>query len=235
MPRKLLSNEPTNTAVSPDTMSRTNKLVIVESPSKCKKIESFLNNNANSFGITYKCLASCGHIRELNGIASIDIKNNFALSFINSESKKEQINKLKQAIKTADEVILATDDDREGEAIAWHICQVFNLPVEKTPRIIFHEITESALQRAIKTPTTVNMQIVNAQLARQTLDTLVGYKLSPLLWKYVKDGISAGRCQTPALRLIYENQKEIDKSPGKQYYSIVGVLIALCNALSVIS
>jgi DNA topoisomerase-1 len=226
MPRKLLSNEPTNTGLPdtglPDTAAPTNKLVIVESPSKCKKIESFLNNNSNSYGITYKCLASCGHIRELNGIASIDIKNNFALSFINSESKKEQINKLKQAIKSADEVILATDDDREGEAIAWHICQVFGLPVEKTPRIIFHEITESALQRAIKTPTTVNMQIVNAQLARQTLDTLVGYKLSPLLWKYVKDGISAGRCQTPALRLIYENQKEIDKSPGKQYYSIVG-------------
>jgi len=231
MPRKLLSNEPKNTTLVDTNIQtsniqtsniQTNKLVIVESPSKCKKIETFLNNNAASNGITYKCIASCGHIRELNGIASIDIKNNFALTFVNSETKKDQISKLKQAIKQADEVILATDDDREGEAIAWHLCDVFGLPVEKTPRIIFHEITETALQRAIKTPTTVNMQIVYAQLARQTLDTLVGYKLSPLLWKHVKDGISAGRCQTPALRLIYENQKEIDKSPGKQYYSIVG-------------
>ena len=210
MPGKLLSNEIKN------------KLVIVESPSKCKKIETFLNNNSASTGITYNCIASCGHIRELNGLASINIKNNFELLFLNSEGKKEQICKLKKAIKQADEIILATDDDREGEAIAWHICDVFKLSVEKTPRIIFHEITESALQKAIKSPTTVNMSIVNAQLARQTLDTLVGYKLSPLLWKHVKDGISAGRCQTPALRLIYENQKEIDKSPGKQYYSIIG-------------
>jgi DNA topoisomerase-1 len=221
MPRKLLSNESLNNTASPIKL-QTNKLVIVESPSKCKKIETFLNNNAASNGINYKCIASYGHIRELNGISSIDIKNNFSLSFINSEKKKDQISKLKQAIKQADEVILATDDDREGEAIAWHLCDVFQLPVEKTPRIIFHEITETALLRAIKTPTTVNMSIVHAQLARQTLDTLVGYKLSPLLWKHVKDGISAGRCQTPALRLIYENQKEIDKSPGKQYYSIVG-------------
>ena len=221
-PRKLLSNETTTPSTFPDTKLQPTTLVIVESPSKCKKIETFLNNNAASYGKTYTCLASCGHIRELNGLVSIDIKNNFALSFVNSESKKEQINKLKQAIKKADEVILATDNDREGEAIAWHLCQVFQLPVETTPRIIFHEITESALQKAIKTPTTVNMQIVYAQLARQTLDTLVGYKLSPLLWKHVKDGLSAGRCQTPALRLIYENQKEIDKSPGKRYYSIVG-------------
>ena len=208
----------------PNTDIAINKLVIVESPSKCKKIETFLNNNSGSSGVNiqYKCIASCGHIRELNGLASIDIKNNFALSFVNSEDKKEQINKLKHAIKKVDEVILATDDDREGEAIAWHICDVFKLSIEKTPRIIFHEITESALQKAIKTPTTVNMSTVYAQLARQTLDTLVGYKLSPVLWKHVKDGISAGRCQTPALRLIYENQKEIDKSPGKQYYSIMG-------------
>ena len=212
MPLKLLSNE--NEIKS--------KLVIVESPSKCKKIETFLNNNSASTGITYKCIASCGHIRELNGLDSINIKNNFELLFLNSEGKKEQISKLKKAIKQADEIILATDDDREGEAIAWHICDVFKLSVDKTPRIIFHEITETALQKAIKSPTTVNMSVVNAQLARQTLDTLVGYKLSPLLWKHVKDGISAGRCQTPALRLIYENQKEIDKSPGKQYYSIIG-------------
>src|SRR5210317_278420 len=199
----LLSNK-TNIS-EPNGKKTINKLVIVESPSKCKKIEVFLNNNSASsssdINISYKCIASCGHIRELNGLTSIDIKNNFSLSFVNSESKKEQINKLKHAIKQADEVILATDDDREGEAIAWHICVVFKLSIEKTPRIIFHEITETALKKAIKIPTTVNMPIVYAQLARQTLDTLVGYKLSPILWKHVKDGISAGRCQTPALRL----------------------------------
>ena len=179
-------------------------LVIVESPSKCKKIESFLNNGNQENNTTeYKCIASCGHIQELNGLESIDINNNFTLSFIKSESKKDQISKLGQAIKKASEVILATDDDREGEAIAWHICNVYKLPITTTKRILFHEITESALKKAIRTPTTLNMSIVNAQFARQTLDILVGYKLSPLLWKHVKDGISAGRCQTPALRLIY--------------------------------
>ena len=198
-------------------------LVIVESPSKCKKIESFLNNGNQENNTTeYKCIASCGHIQELNGLESIDINNNFTLSFIKSESKKDQISKLGQAIKKASEVILATDDDREGEAIAWHICNVYKLPITTTKRILFHEITESALKKAIRTPTTLNMSIVNAQFARQTLDILVGYKLSPLLWKHVKDGISAGRCQTPALRLIYENQKEINISPGKQYYCVTG-------------
>ena len=199
------------------------KLVIVESPSKCKKIESFLNNgNDNNNTTEYKCIASCGHIQELNGLESIDINNNFTLSFIKSESKKDQISKLGQAIKKASEIILATDDDREGEAIAWHICNVYKLPITTTKRILFHEITESALKKSIRTPTTINMSIVNAQFARQTLDILVGYKLSPLLWKHVKDGISAGRCQTPALRLIYENQKEIDISPGKQCYCVTG-------------
>ena len=163
MADKLLSNESNG-------KKTINKLVIVESPSKCKKIEAFLNNNSSSsdINISYKCIASCGHIRELNGLTSIDIKNNFSLSFVNSESKKEQINKLKHAIKQADEVILATDDDRKGESIAWHICVVFKLSIEKTPRIIFHEITETALKKAIKIPTTVNMPIVYAQLARQT-------------------------------------------------------------------
>jgi DNA topoisomerase-1 len=197
-------------------------LVIVESPSKCKKIEHYLNNNNEK---KYKCMASYGHIRELDGLNSIDIHNNFAPTFKNSESKKEQIAKLKKAIKEANEVILASDDDREGEAIAWHLCQVFNLPIKTTKRILFHEITETALQKAIANPTTLNMRIVNAQLARQVLDVLVGYKVSPLLWHHVKDGLSAGRCQTPALRLIYENQKENDiatATGGKKSYTITG-------------
>ena len=195
------------------------KLVIVESPSKCKKIEHYLNKLAQ---VPYKCLASYGHIRELNGLEAIDIHHNFAPTFIECESKKDQISKLKKAIKGASEVILASDDDREGEAIAWHLCQVFNLPVESTKRIIFHEITESALQKAIENPIIINMPRVQAQMARQVLDILMGYKLSPLLWKHVKDGLSAGRCQTPALRLIYDNEKEISSAPGKESYTITG-------------
>ena len=200
----------------------TYNLVIVESPAKCKKIEEYLNRHPQTVK-PYKCLASFGHIRELaGGLAAINILQNFAPTFTECESKKEQITKLRKAIKEAGEVILASDDDREGEAIAWHLCQAFHLPVETTKRILFHEITETALHRAIENPTRVNMATVNAQLARQVLDVLVGYKLSPLLWKHVKDGLSAGRCQTPALRLIYENQREIDQAPGKQSYTVTG-------------
>jgi len=196
-------------------------LVIVESPSKCKKIEDYLNKHPAAKTL-YKCIASFGHIRELDGLEAINIQNNFAPTFIECVSKKEQIAKIKKAIRDANEVILASDDDREGEAIAWHLCQVFKLPVETTKRILFHEITEPALHKAIETPTVLNMPMVNAQMARQVLDILVGYKLSPLLWKHVKDGLSAGRCQTPALRLIYDNQCEIDKTPGKQCYTVTG-------------
>ena len=202
-------------------MSSKYKLVIVESPSKCKKIEQYLNAAAINAS-SYKCIASYGHIRELKGLDSINIHDNFSPKFINCDSKKEQISKIKKAIKDADEIILASDDDREGEAIAWHLCQVFKLPLETTKRIIFHEITEPALKHAIENPTKVNMSVVNAQLARQVLDIIVGYRLSPLLWKHVKDGLSAGRCQTPALRLIYENQKQIDTATEKQSYTITG-------------
>ena len=182
-------------------------LLIVESPAKCSKIENYL-------GPGYKCVASFGHLRELNTLESIDIKNNFKPTFVECEGKLKQINKIRSLITKASEVLLASDDDREGEAIAWHICQIFGLPVTTTKRIIFHEITESALKNAVKNPTFINMDVVNAQIARQILDILVGYKLSPLLWKNIakntKTGLSAGRCQTPALRIVYDNQKEID-------------------------
>ena len=197
----------------------TYSLVIVESPAKCKKIESFL-------GAGYKCMASFGHIRSLPDLKSVDIKNNFKPTFTIAESKRQQISKLRTAIKNASEVILAADDDREGEAIAWHICDLFHLPVETTKRIIFHEITETALQRAIRETTTLNMNVVYAQQARQVLDLIVGYKLSPVLWQKIshttKAGLSAGRCQTPALRLVYDNQKLIDVSPGKKVYQTTG-------------
>jgi DNA topoisomerase-1 len=190
------------------------KLVIVESPAKCKKIESYL-------GTGYKCIASFGHIRELaDGLKGIDIKNGFGLTFRLLPGKSKYINPLRAAIKKADEIILATDDDREGEAIAWHICDAFNLPVSTTKRIIFHEITKSAIQKAVANPTIVDMNKVNAQLARQVLDCLIGFTISPILWKNIsrQGALSAGRCQTPALRLIYDNQQEINNAPGRIAY-----------------
>lgn len=192
-------------------------LVIVESPAKCNKIEQIL-------GPGYKCVASYGHLQELSSLKDIDINNNFKPSFTPIEKKKAQINKIKGLITHCKEVILATDDDREGEGIAWHICYLFDLSFEHTKRIIFHEITETAIREAVKNPTTLNMNIVNAQQGRQILDLLVGFKISPVLWKNIsrKKGLSAGRCQTPALRLIYDNQKDIDNSPGKKVYNTTG-------------
>jgi DNA topoisomerase-1 len=197
-------------------------LVIVESPAKCVKIESFL-------GSSYKCIASFGHIRELdssfvNKVNKID--NTFKPEFTLMESKKQQIAKLRKMIADAREVFLASDDDREGEAIAWHICDTFNLSISNTKRIVFHEITESALKRAIVEPRKLNMNLVYAQQSRQVLDMIVGYKLSPILWKNIsqhkKSGLSAGRCQTPALRIVYDNQREIDTCPSKKVYTTTG-------------
>lgn len=200
-------------------------LVIVESPAKCKKIEKFL-------GTSYKCVASFGHIRDIrDGLKGINVANNFSQTFTLLPSKMKYIKNLKKAIKNASEVILATDDDREGEAIAWHICQVFKLPITTTKRIIFHEITKSAVCKAVKNPTYLDMNKVKAQQARQILDLVVGFRLSPLLWQHVshtsKTSLSAGRCQTPALRLIHENQKDINNSPGTQKYDTIGVFTSL--------
>ena len=189
-------------------------LIIVESPAKCKKIESYL-------GPGYKCVASFGHITGiLNGLKDIDIANGFKPKFGQLKTKSKYINSLRKAIKQADEIILATDDDREGEAIAWHICKQFKLPLQQTKRIIFNEITKPALTSAIKTPTLVNIDKVNAQQARQVLDLLVGFTISPILWKFIsrKSGLSAGRCQTPALRIIYDNANDISENPGKLVY-----------------
>ncbi len=194
-------------------------LIIVESPAKCKKIEDYL-------GYNYKCIASYGHLRTLESLKNIDYANNFKPEFTIIENKKQQINKLTKAIQSSSEVYIATDDDREGEAIGWHICQLFNLPIETTKRIIFHEVTKPALEHAVNNPTTINMDLVYAQQARQILDLIVGFTLSPLLWKHIsrksKQGLSAGRCQSPALKLIYDNQKEINENPGKITYTING-------------
>ena len=196
------------------------KLVIVESPAKCKKIESYL-------GKGYKCVASFGHIYQLE-----DISDDYNPKFKLLQKKGKYIKSLRDQIKKADEIILATDDDREGEAIAWHICRLAKLPVNTTKRIIFHEITRVALQNAVSAPTTIDMKKVHAQLGRQVLDRLVGFTISPVLWKKFfcsgksRSGLSAGRCQTPALRLVYDNQKDIDESPGTKTFEIKGYFTA---------
>ena len=194
-------------------------LVIVESPAKCEKIEKFL-------GAGYKVIGSYGHITHLSNLDQIDVKNNYKPSFAIIDTKKAQIEKMRKSIKGAKEVILATDDDREGEAIAWHIAQVFELALESTKRIVFHEITERAIKHALANPRTLNLELVYAQQGRQILDLIVGFTITPLLWKYIvsnsKNALSAGRCQTPALRLVYDNYKEILESPGKLSFNSCG-------------
>lgn len=199
----------------------TNSLVIVESPAKCKKIENYL-------GPGYKVIASFGHLRTITGLESIDVKNGFntTYSIIQEPLKLKQIEKIRSEILKADDVIIATDDDREGEAIGWHICQLYGLSITNTKRIIFHEITESAIQSAISHPKRINMNLVEAQQARQILDLLVGFNITPILWNCISkthdSSLSAGRCQTPALRLVYENYLEIKSSPGNLVYNTSG-------------
>lgn len=189
-------------------------MLVVESPAKCKVIEGYLEG--------YKCIATCGHFRELRDLKSI---KNFEPKYELSEKKgfKEFEKKIKAQIKKKEPIILATDNDREGEAIAWHICDYFKLPLD-TPRIIFNEITEECVQRAIHNPTIINMDIVYAQQTRQMLDMLLGYTISPLLWKHIshnaEKSLSAGRCQTPALRIIYDAHKE--KKPPQIHYIVKG-------------
>lgn len=188
-------------------------LIIVESPSKCKIIESYL-------GEKYTCIATCGHIREIKDLKSITRET---LLPTYSLLTNKYISALKKEIKKHKEIIIATDNDREGEAIAWHICDVFHLPLN-TPRIVFNEITEDCIIRAVKTPTTIDMKLVRAQQSRQVLDIFLGYKISPLLWKHIsrnsEKSLSAGRCQTPALRIIYENHKS--KQEQKITFSVKG-------------
>ena len=206
-------------------------LIIVESPSKCAKIEGFL-------GPDYCCIASKGHIRYISGLKSIDLEceNDHLVKYDIIEDKKKHISFLQETVakyqsKDQNRVLLATDDDREGEAIAWHICQVCKLDPVGTPRIVFHEITQPALLYAVANPTRVNMALVNAQRARQVLDLLVGYKVSPLLWKRFYSAndektLSAGRCQTPALRLVYDNECDKMKTVSTFPYKTVATFFA---------
>lgn len=202
-------------------------LVIVESPAKCRKIEGFL-------GTGYKCVASFGHLRELTSLKNINIDNDFECKYdiVNDTKKKKHIQTLRSQVKESIEVLLATDDDREGEAIAWHICMLFGLSPLTTKRIIFHEITERAILNAVNSPIHINMNMVSAQRARQILDLLVGFKISPKLWENVvkrnNNSLSAGRCQTPALRIIYDNQKDVNENPGDKVYNTTGYFTSKC-------
>lgn len=201
-------------------------LVIVESPSKCAKIEGFL-------GSDYKCIASKGHLRYIDGLKNIATKDDYAIKFSVVDEKKDHVRFMKSCISgfSKSNVILATDDDREGEAIAWHICDMFDLPVSTTKRIVFHEITKPAIQKAIKNPGVIDMNLVLAQHARQVLDMIVGFKVSPFLWKHIHNsktnGLSAGRCQTPALRLVYDNEQLLrDGGEPETKYKTTGYFFA---------
>ena len=198
-------------------------LVLVESPAKCSKIEKYLNNN-DDLNI-YEVMATMGHITELKSLKNINIENNFSCSYELINSKKKNTDLIKKKIKTVDEVILACDNDREGESINYYICDTFGLPIT-TKRIVFNEITETAIKQAINNPRTIDMNIVHAQQARQILDILVGFKVTPMLWKFItqkaENSLSAGRCQTPALKIIYDNKCDIDNLEEKQIYNTCG-------------
>ncbi|GHM98561.1 DNA topoisomerase 1 [Cytophagales bacterium WSM2-2] len=192
-------------------------LVIVESPAKAKTIEGYL-------GKDYKVASSMGHIRDLpKGKDAIDIKNGFEPTYEVSPEKKDVIKKLKELAKDAEMVYLASDEDREGEAISWHLKEVLKLNDKKTRRIVFTEITKNAILNAIKNPRGIDIDLVNAQQARRVLDRLVGFELSPILWKKIKTGLSAGRVQSVAVRLVVEREREINEFDAKSSFRVVAV------------
>ena len=196
-------------------------LVIVESPAKKKIIQGYL-------GSDFVVESSIGHIRDLpkKGGMSIDIENGFKPKYEISEDKKKVVNQLKEAVKKVDTVWLATDEDREGEAIAWHLTEALKLNPENTKRIVFHEITKSAIDRALNNPREIDYNLVNAQQARRVLDRLVGYELSPVLWRKVKAGLSAGRVQSVSVRLIVEKEREIKNFESASSYKITAFFIS---------
>nr|MCR4565585.1 DNA topoisomerase I [Bacteroidales bacterium] len=179
------------------------KLVIVESPGKVKKIQSFLGND-------FIVAASRGHIRDLaEKDLSIDIKDGFTPKYIIPADKKAVVSELKKLSAAASAVYLASDEDREGEAISWHLFETLGLKNENTRRIVFHEITKTAVLDSFQTPRDIDMNLVDAQQARRVLDRLVGFELSPVLWRKVRRGLSAGRVQSVALRLVVDREREI--------------------------
>ena len=195
------------------------KLIIVESPTKGKTLRKFL-------GKDFLIEPTLGHIRDLpKNKLGVNIENNFSPSFFLLPNKKKIIERIKNNLKKSEILYLATDPDREGESIAWHILEVLKLPNSfPYKRIVFHEITKEAILKALKQPRDIDQNLVSAQKARRILDRLVGYKLSPFLWKKITKGLSAGRVQSVALRLIVEREKEIENFSPKEYWTIEAIL-----------
>ena len=190
------------------------KLIIVESPAKANTIKKFLGGNT-------KVIASMGHVRDLpKSKLGIDVEHNFEPQYINIRGKGDLIKELKKDAKSAKKVYLATDPDREGEAIAWHLSHILDVDEDKITRVTFNEITKSAVQKAIKEPRDINVNLVDAQQARRVLDRIVGYKMSPVLWKKVRRGLSAGRVQSVAVKLIVDREEEIEKFIPEEYWNI---------------
>ena len=192
-----------------------NKLIIVESPSKARTIQNIL-------GKDYKVVASMGHVRDLpSKTIGLNPNNNFKPDYKIIPDKKKVLENIKSEITNNTQIFLATDDDREGESISWHLVSALNLSKSKIKRIIFHEITPEAIHNALKTPKQINQNIVDAQQARRIVDRIVGYNLSPILWKNIKPGLSAGRVQSIALRLLSEREKEIIEFKPEEYWKII--------------
>ena len=194
-------------------------LVIMESPTKASTVKSYL-------GSSYKVVASKGHIRDLpKSTLGIDVDNNFEAHYINIRGKGDLIKELKKEVKNADRIYLATDPDREGEAIAWHLITALAIPPEKANRVTFNSVTKAVVKEGIKHPRQIDMDIVNAQQARRILDRIVGYKLSPFLWKTVKSGLSAGRVQSVSTKIIVDKENEIRAFVPEEYWTIEAVLL----------
>src|SRR3989338_887080 len=201
-------------------------LVIVESPTKSKTLQSFL-------GPKYMVLSSYGHVRDLpKSELGIDIEKNFQPKYVIPTKARKTIKILADAVKKTDSTILATDEDREGEAISWHLIKALKLDGDKEPyqRIVFHEITKQAVEEALKNPRKVDINLVDAQQARRVLDRIVGYKLSPFLWKKIARGLSAGRVQSVAVRLVVEREREIKKFLAQEYWTVLATLQKMIEA-----
>ena len=195
------------------------KLIIVESPAKANTIKKFLGGNT-------KVVASMGHIRDLpKSKLGIDIEHNFEPQYINIRGKGDLIKSLKKDAKSAKKVYLATDPDREGEAISWHLSKMLDVDDSKITRVTFNEITKTAVQKAIKETRDIDINLVDAQQARRVLDRIVGYKISPVLWKKVRRGLSAGRVQSVAVKLIVDREEEIEKFIPQEYWNIYAKLL----------
>jgi len=221
-PKKSTNEQPRKAA----RLRGNNRLVIVESPAKAKTVGKFL-------GSTYRVRASVGHVRDLlRSQLAVDVENDFAPRYRVPKEKMQVVKELQSEVKNAAEVFLATDPDREGEAIAWHLMEAAKINEDQARRVVFHEITRDAIEEAFRHPRTINMQLVNAQQARRILDRLVGYKISPILWNKVRSRLSAGRVQSVALRLVVEREREIMAFVPVEYWSIEAELAKQTRPIS---